>query len=59
MDMLADPELCLRALVVLFASLAGLRMIVVGVLQPTRRWSLVIGGALVAISLARELPRLL
>jgi hypothetical protein len=56
MDILADPELRLRALVALLAVVAGIRLILTGLLQPARRWSLVVGGILVSFGLARELP---
>jgi hypothetical protein len=53
MDAFADPELRLRALVVLFAGVAGIRLILAGVSQPTRRWSLIVVGFLVFLILAR------
>jgi hypothetical protein len=53
MDAFADPELRLRALVVLFAGAAGIRLILSGVSQPTRRWSLIVVGILIFIILAR------
>ena len=60
MDILAnDPGLRLNALVALFATLAGIRLMVTGLRQPTGRWSLLVGGILLAFSLARTLPRLL
>jgi hypothetical protein len=55
-DIFADPELRLRVLVALLATLAGVRLIVVGLCKPERRWSLIVGGVLIAVSLARELP---
>jgi hypothetical protein len=53
MDAFADPELRLRALVVLFAGTAGIRLILAGVSQPTRCWSLIVVGLLVFMILAR------
>jgi hypothetical protein len=53
MDVLADPELRLRLLVALFAGVAGIRLILAGILQPTRRWSLIVVGILVFLILAR------
>ena len=58
MDIFADQELRLRALVVLFATVAGVRLIVTGLRQPTHRRSLLVGGLLVALTLARTLSRL-
>jgi hypothetical protein len=53
MDAFADPQLRLHALVVLFAGLAAIRLILAGVSQPTRRWSLIVVGLLVFMILAR------
>jgi hypothetical protein len=53
MDVLADAQLRLHALVMLFAGAAGIRLILAGVLQPSRRWSLIVVGVLVFMILAR------
>jgi hypothetical protein len=58
-EALSDPGLRLRALIILFAAIAGTRLILVGLSTPTRRWSLIVGGMVLAVSLARELPGLL
>jgi hypothetical protein len=50
---LADPQFRLHALVALFAGVAGIRLILAGVLQPTRRWSFIVVGILVFLILAR------
>jgi hypothetical protein len=56
---LADPGLRMRALVVLFAGIAAIRLILEGLLNPPRPWSLIIGGTVLALTLASELPALL
>ena len=55
-EALSDPGLRLRALIILFAAIAGTRLILVGLSRPSRRWSLIVGGTVLAVSLARELP---
>jgi hypothetical protein len=52
----ADPGLRLRALIIVFAGIAAIRLILVGLLRPDRRWSLIVGATILALSLARELP---
>jgi hypothetical protein len=51
-----DPRL--RALIILFAGIAAIRLILAGLLRPSRRWSLIAGGIVLVLSLARELPGL-
>lgn len=58
-DGLADPSLRLRALVILFAGIAAIRLILVSLLDPPRPWSLLIGGTVLALTLASELPAFL
>ena len=55
-DALADQALRLRVLIILFAGIAGIRLFIVGFVSPARRWSLIIGAAVIALCLARELP---
>jgi hypothetical protein len=55
-EALSDSGLRLRALIILFATIAGTRLIIVGLSTPTRRWSLIVGGTVLAVSLAREVP---
>jgi hypothetical protein len=59
MDIFADSELRLRALVALFAGVAGIRLMLAGLLQSNRRPSLIVGGILFSLILARELPEFL
>jgi hypothetical protein len=58
-DGLAEPGLRLRALVILFAGIAAIRLILEGLLSPGRRWSLIIWGTVLALTLASELPAFL
>jgi hypothetical protein len=53
MDVLADAQLRLHMLVILFAGAAGIRLILAGILQPGRRWSLIVVGIMVFMILAR------
>jgi hypothetical protein len=52
----SDPGLRLRALIILFAAIAGTRLILGGLSRTNRRWSMIVGGMVLAVSLARELP---
>jgi hypothetical protein len=55
-DALANPGLRLRGLIILFAGIAAIRLILTSISSPARRWSLIVGGAVLALTLARELP---
>ena len=59
MDAFVDPDLRLRLLVLIFATAAGIRLIQAGLSSSVRRWSLITGVALIALTFARELPRFL
>jgi hypothetical protein len=59
MDAVADPGLRLSTLVMLFSIVAGIRLIRVGLPGAAGRWSSISGAALIAVSLAREVPRFL
>jgi hypothetical protein len=58
-DALSDPGLRGRGLIILFVAIAGTRLILTGLSRPNRRWSLIVGGTLLAVTLARELPEFL
>ncbi|HLH93925.1 MAG TPA: hypothetical protein VKW08_02280 [Xanthobacteraceae bacterium] len=59
MDALFDPGPHFSVFVLLFSTIAGIRLIRHGLWDSARRWRLITGVALITVSFARELPRLI